>query len=153
MLVPEFWQFAESLYLDLDEKHRFPRNWEQVYFQKVHHITIQRSKHYPIFSGLLPKSAFKQVSQQGWADFIYRGFWLHHHGCSSGPHRRHRQGLWYSCWAIWNNISCWNRGNLKTKHRAPDGQIHRKTKFPPELTLLAIAGNKVEWNWLLFAAQ
>ena len=36
------------------------------------------------------------------------------------------------------------RGNLKTKHRAPDGQIHRKTKFPPELTLLAIAGNKVE---------
>ena len=50
-------------------------------------------------------------------------------------------------------ISGWNRGNLKTKHRAPDGQIHRKTKFPPELTLLAIAGNKVEWNWLLFAAQ
>ena len=36
------------------------------------------------------------------------------------------------------------RGNLKTKHRAPDGQIHRQTKFPPELTLLAIAGNKVE---------
>ena len=44
-------------------------------------------------SGLLPKSAFKQVRQQGWADFLHRGFWLHHHGCSSGPHRRHRQGI------------------------------------------------------------
>ena len=57
-----------------------------------------------LVSGLLPTSAFKQVGKQGWADFIHRGLWLHHHGCPPGPYWRHCQGWCHHCCHIFQNI-------------------------------------------------